>query len=133
MNCIIEQLADRYREAWLTARRLPTGIRLGHGSRWPEMKFDHREQVRRAEREVIYVRPTAEQEDRLVECINWLTPLDVTDRKLIWLRASGIPWREIALRTGVPRTSLHRHWHRALLAVQVHRDVSTTQVKPSYL
>ncbi|WP_281648156.1 DUF6362 family protein [Parendozoicomonas sp. Alg238-R29] len=129
----IDYLAQRYREAWLTARRLPTGIHLGHGASWPEMKFDHREQVRRAEREVLSVRPTAEQEDQLVECINWLIPLTVTDRKLIWLRASGITWREIARRTGVPRTSIHRYWHRALLAVLVHRGIPATQVKPSYL
>ena len=119
----IDELADRYREAWLTARRLPTGIQLGHGSAWPEMVYDKREQVRRAGREVIYVRPGADQETRLVECINWLIPLNVMDRKLIWLRASGITWREIAQRTGVPRTSIHRHWHKALLQVQLHNNV----------
>ncbi len=115
----INYLEQRYREAWLTARRLPTGIRLGHGSSWPEMVYDQREQVRRAEREVLFVRPTPRQEDQLVECINWLTPLSVTDRKLIWLRASGRTWRVIAQRTGVPRTSIHRCWHKAILQVQL--------------
>ena len=119
MDSAIDQLADRYREAWLTARRLPTGIQLGHGSAWPEMNYDQREQERRAEREVIFVRPTPEQEERLVECINWLTPLAVEDRKLIWLRASGISWRDITHRTGIPRTSIQRHWHKTLLSIQL--------------
>ena len=119
----IDDLAAQYREAWLTARRLPTGIQLSHGSGWPEMRYDQREQERRAEREVVYVRPDADQETRLVECINWLIPLSVTDRKLIWLRASGITWREIAQRTGVPRTSIHRHWHKALLQVKLQNGI----------
>ncbi len=68
----IDYLANRYRESWLTARRLPTGIQLGHGSAWPEMVYHQREQERRAEREAIYIRPSTEHEDRLVECINWL-------------------------------------------------------------
>ncbi|WP_281647595.1 DUF6362 family protein [Parendozoicomonas sp. Alg238-R29] len=90
MTSEIEELAERYREAWATAKRLPTGIQLGHTASWPEMAFDQREQVRRAEPEVIFVRPTAKQEDRLVECINWLTPLTIEERNLIWLRASGL-------------------------------------------
>ncbi len=102
------------------ARRLPTGIQLGHGSAWPEMVYAQREQERRAEREVIYMRPSAAQEDRLVECINWLTPLGVSDRKLIWLRVSGVTWREIAHRTGIPRSSIQRHWHKTLLCIQLY-------------
>ncbi len=122
MDHAIDQLAIRYREAWLTARRLSSGIQLGHGSGWPEMVFDKREQLRRAEREVLSVRPTAEQEDRLMECIRWLAPLLVDDRKLIWLRASGMTWRDIARVSGTPRSSIHRCWHRALLAVLVYRN-----------
>ncbi|MCL6270266.1 DUF6362 family protein [Sansalvadorimonas sp. 2012CJ34-2] len=121
MNTEIKYLEQRYREAWLTARRLSSGIQLGHGSGWPEMVFDKREQLRRAEREVLSVKPTAEQEDRLMECIRWLAPLLVVDRKLIWLRASGLTWREIANRTGVPRSSIHRFWHKALLHVQLQK------------
>jgi DNA-directed RNA polymerase specialized sigma24 family protein len=117
MDKNIDQLALRYREAWLTARRLPSGVHLGHTSGWPEMIFDQREQIRRAEREVLSVRPTPEDEERMLECIRWLAVLVDEDRKLIWLRASGLAWRAIAQRTGLPRSSVHRRWHRALLAV----------------
>ncbi|MTI13022.1 DUF6362 family protein [Sansalvadorimonas verongulae] len=117
----IDELANRYREAWFTAKRLPTGIQLGHGSSWPEMRYDHREQVRRAEREVIYERPTAEQEERLVECINWLRPLTVEERQLVWMRAAQISWRDIMRRTGTPRTTVQRQWHKALLTISLHK------------
>ena len=32
----INELRDRYREAWLVARRVPSGMNLGHASYWPE-------------------------------------------------------------------------------------------------
>ncbi|OQX35885.1 MAG: hypothetical protein B0D91_09985, partial [Oceanospirillales bacterium LUC14_002_19_P2] len=99
--------------------RLPSGIKLGHSSGWPEMIFDQREQIRRAEREVLSVRPTPEDEERMLECIRWLAVLVDEDRKLIWLRTSGLAWREIAKRSGIPRTSVQRRWHRALLAVSL--------------
>ncbi len=119
MTADIDYLGNRYWEAWLTARRLPTGIQLGHTAGWPEMIYEQREQVRRAEREDLSVKPSQEQEERLVECINWLTPLEVSDCKLIWFLASGITWREIARRTGIPRTSIQRYWHKALLQLQL--------------
>ena len=115
----INYLEQRYREAWLTSRRLRSGIHLGHGSGWPEMIYDQREQIRRAETLQPCPAPTMNQEDQLMECIRWLTPLVDDDRKLIWLRASGIGWREIAKRTGEPRSSIHRHWHRAILQISL--------------
>ncbi len=117
----IDELANRYREAWLTARRLPTGIRLGHTTSWPEMRLDQREQVRRAEREVIFVRPTALQEDRLVECMNWLTPLTVEERNVIWLRASGLSWRRVGERLQVTSKTARVHWCQALNRLQIYR------------
>lgn len=112
----LTRLALRYREAWLTSQRLPSGIaKLGFSSAWPEMVYDQREQLRRAERERVRVCPTAEEIDRLVECTHWLTLLDDAERKLIWLRASGLDWRSIARRTGTPRTTIYRYWHKTLL------------------
>ncbi len=120
METHIDYLACRYREAWWISKRLPSGIRLGHSSGWPEMIFDQREQMRRAEREILNTIPDNEQVERLMECIQWLTPLVDEERKLIWYRASGLAWREIAQQTGVPRSSVHRHWHKALLRIALH-------------
>ncbi len=118
----IKYLEQRYREAWLTARRLSSGIQLGHGSGWPEMIFDQREQIRRAEREVLTIKPTPDQEDRLMECIRWLTPLLVDERKLVWMRAALLPWRTIAQQAGLPRSTAQRYWHKALLAISLHHQ-----------
>ena len=116
INGKLTWLALRYREAWLTSQRLPSDIgKLRHSSAWPEMVYDQREQVRRAERERLKVRPTPEEIERLVECTNWLTLLNDEERKLIWLRASGLDWRTIATRTGIPRSTVYRRWHKTLL------------------
>ena len=56
-----------------------------------------------------------------LECVRWLTGLVEEDRKLIWLRASGLTWRDIAEHTGIPRTSVHRYWHRALLRIVINQ------------
>ncbi len=92
------------------------------------MKFDHREQVRRAEREVIFVRPTAEQADRLVECMNWLTPLTVEERNVIWLRASGLSWRRVGERLQVTAKTARVHWCHALNRLQIYRLSKTSRV-----
>jgi len=121
MDRLINELADRYREAWLTSHRVPAGIRLGYTAFWPEMNYDKREQIRRAEREVLSVQTTPDDVDRMLECVRWLTGLVEEDRKLIWLRASGLTWRDIAEHTGIPRTSVHRYWHRALLRIVINQ------------
>ena len=56
-----------------------------------------------------------------MECIRWLTPLVDNDRKLIWMRAALLPWREIARLTGIPRSTIQRHWHKALLALSLYK------------
>ena len=110
-----KELASRYREAWLTSQRLESGIRLGHASGWPEMVYEKHEQMSKAERESLKIRPTPEDVEQMVECINWLTVLNDDERKLIWQRASGLDWRSIATRSGIPRSTIHRHWHKTLL------------------
>ena len=110
-NKNIMELASCYREAWLTSQRLESGIYLRHASVWPEMHG--------AEQASSKVRPTPEDVERLVECINWLTVLNDDERKLIWLRASGLDWRSIATRSGIPRSTIYRHWHKTLLSLSL--------------
>ena len=118
-NKNITELANRYREAWLTSQRLESDMQLGYASGWPEMVYDKREQIRRAEQESLKGRPTPEAVDRMVECINWLMILDDDARKLIWLKASGLDWRSIATRSGIPRSTIYRRWHKNLLKISL--------------
>ncbi|MCW7552989.1 DUF6362 family protein [Endozoicomonas gorgoniicola] len=112
-----DELKYRYREAWVTSRRMSSGINLGHSAYWPEFNPNRWEVYHSDGIKPKRPQPSAESVDRLVECMRWLRWLSEEERKLVWLRASGLPWREIALATGIPRTTVFRHWHKALLQV----------------
>ena len=113
----VEELGQRFREAWLVARRVPSGIHLGYSAYWPEFNPNRWEVYHVEDARPKLPEPSAESVDRMIECMRWMRWLSEDDRELIWLRASGMPWREIAKSTGVPRTTVSRHWHRALLQV----------------
>lgn len=113
----VEQLAKRYREAWVISRRVPSGLQLGYSAYWPEFNPNrwevyHSEGIRAKPEPV-----SADGVDRMVECMRWLRWLSEDERELVWMRASGMSWRDIASSSGIPRTTVSRHWHRALLQV----------------
>lgn len=113
----VEQLGKRYREAWIISRRVPSGLQLGYSASWPEFN-PNRWEVYHAEG--VKAKPTpvsADAVDRMVECMRWLRWLSEDERELVWMRASGMSWREIAGAAGKPRTTVYRYWHRALLQV----------------
>ena len=110
-----ENLGHRYREAWLVARQVPGNHSLGYSNYWPEIKPNRWEVYCAEGRQPKPIPPKADAVERMVECMRWLRWLDESERELIWLRASGMPWRLIAKTLKVPRTTVQRHWHRALL------------------
>ena len=113
----VHELAKRYREAWLVARKVPSGIHLGHSSFWPEAHPNRWEVYHAEDVKIKPVSPSADSIDRMVECMRWLRWLSEDERQLVWLRASGLPWRDIAGETGLPRMTASRHWRKALMQV----------------
>ena len=123
MNPSIQPLANRYREAWQTARRVPTGDHLGHSGYWPEIIPNRWEVYRGEEKPIKRQPPPPDAVDRMIECMRWLRWLDDDERKLIWLRAADTPWRKISQQTGLPRTTAQRHWKQILAKIGVHLSV----------
>ena len=54
-----------------------------------------------------------------MECTRWLSPLSEEHRRLIWLRASGLPWRLIAKHYGIERKTAYARWRKAINKVQI--------------
>jgi hypothetical protein len=61
--------------------------------------------------------PAPEAIDRMDEALGWLCWLDPEERRLVWLRAEGLPWKRITYRLGIGRTTAWQRWTVALLKI----------------
>jgi hypothetical protein len=57
--------------------------------------------------------------DRMDEVLGWLCWLEPDERRLVWLRAEGMPWKRITHRLGIGRTTAWQRWTIALLKISV--------------
>ena len=48
--------------------------------------------------------------DRMDEALGWLCWLEPEERRLVWLRAEGLPWKRITRRLGIGRTTAWQRW-----------------------
>ncbi|KRB08049.1 hypothetical protein ASD86_09650 [Lysobacter sp. Root690] len=112
-------VADRFQEAAVTARRLPAAKMQGYAAYWPDIQRQSWEGYA-DERIVLRFAASPGAIDRFGETVRWLRWLDGQQRRLIWLRAQHVPWREVSARTGLIRKTAWRHWQHALVLVTVH-------------
>ena len=74
--------------------------------------------------------PAPEAIDRMDEAIGWLCSLDAEERRLVWLRAEGLPWKRITYRFGIGRTTAWQRWTIALLKIVTRLNAATEQNRP---
>lgn len=108
-----EQVAERFHEAAETSRRLPGLKSQGYFSVWPGIQRERWEGYAGEDR-VMTFPPTPDAVARLEETQKWLLWLDEPQRHLVWMRAEGWRWPEIAKRLGCDRTTAWRRWRSAL-------------------
>ena len=112
-----KQIIARFEEAALTMEKLPPVKARGYHSLWPEILHSRVERLLmdRKPRRLIAL---PDQITRMEETIDWLKLLDMPEaRKLVWMRAERLPWREICTYLGVSRTVANRRWKNALLRI----------------
>lgn len=114
----MEKVADRFQEAAVTARRLPPAKVQGYASFWPDIQRQSWEGYA-DERIVLRFAASPGAIDRFGETVRWMRWLDQQQRRLIWLRAQHVPWREVTARTGLIRKTAWRHWQHSLAIVTV--------------
>jgi hypothetical protein len=71
--------------------------------------------------------PAPEAIDRMDEAIGWLSWLDREERRLVWLRAEGLPWKRITHRLGIGRTTAWHRWTAALLKLATRLNAADEQ------
>ena len=107
----VDGVAERFREAAQTARRLPPVRVQGYFNTailrqpWETYSGD----------DVLYrFPPDPAAIDRMEETMRWVLWLTEEQRHLVWMRAEERGWREICRRFGCDRTTAWRRWQKAL-------------------
>jgi hypothetical protein len=65
------------------------------------------------------------------EALGWLMWLEPEERRLVWLRAEGLPWKWITHRLGIGRTTAWQRWTTALLKITVRLNAAAEQNRPN--
>jgi hypothetical protein len=112
----VDDVAERFREAVRTARRLPPVRVQGYFNTWPAIKRMPWENLG-AEPTVYRFPPDPAAIDRMLETMRWVLWLTEEQRHLVWMRAEERGWREICRRFGCDRTTAWRRWQTALQRV----------------
>ena len=69
--------------------------------------------------------------DRMDEALGWLCWLEPEERRLVWLRAEGLPWKRITHRLGIGRTTAWQRWTMALLKIAIRLNAAAEQNRPN--
>lgn len=114
----VREIEDRFEEAAVTLRRLPDGSGArGYGSSWPEVVRSAHAAYGYDEARPPRIVPSAAAISRMEECFDWLRLVDPEDARIIWLRAEGVRWRQVCIRSGCVRSTAWRRWVAALQTI----------------
>lgn len=118
MAVSLAEVEERFEEAAYTLRhvRVERGPR-GYGSSWPDVVRSAFTAYGPEAARPMRVVPSAQAISRMEECIDWLRLVDGEDARIIWLKAEGVKWRHICIRSGCVRQTAWRRWVAALQTI----------------
>lgn len=126
----VDDVAERFREAAQTARRLPPVRVQGYFNTWPAILRQPWETY--SGEDVLYRAPIDPAAiDRMEETMRWVLWLTEEQRHLVWMRAEERGWREICRRFGCDRTTAWRRWQKALDTVTCRLNEQTRRTVAS--
>lgn len=108
---------ERIVEAVDVLNRLPEERVRGHFGVWPEIVHDFADRVGLEPDPMRRPPPSAGAISRMDETLTWMAWLDATDARIVWLRASGEPWKAVCWKVGMARTAAHQHWMYGLCVI----------------
>ena len=117
-------IADRLAAAVEVLAQLPESGPRGYFSVWPlAPNYAHHARAQLPS-------PLPEAIDRMDEALTWLAWLELEERRIVWLRAEGMPWKWITRRLGIGRTTAWQRWTIALLKIGVRLNAAAEQNRP---
>jgi hypothetical protein len=118
-----ETVARRLEEAVDVLARLPEERVRGLYDLWPKLVGEPCKHLRPAA-------AAPEAIDRMDEALGWLLWLEPEERRLVWLRAEGVPWKRITHWLGIGRTTAWQRWTTAVLRIAVRLNAAAEQNRP---
>jgi uncharacterized protein DUF6362 len=107
-------IEERFVEAADVMKRLPNVRVPGHFNTWPAMMAEFADLIGREPERLRRGPPAPDAISRMDEAIGWLRWLEPAEAKIVWLRASGVRWKEICWKVGLARTAANQRWLYAL-------------------
>jgi hypothetical protein len=105
-----DEVASRFHEAAVTARRLPPVRVQGYFNTWPPIVRQSWEVLGTDDAISRSFPPSPQAVERMLEAMRWVQWLEVEQRHLVWMRADGYRWREITRRFGCDGGTLRCCW-----------------------
>lgn len=113
MSWDARRVAERFESCVEVLEQLPPVRVGGYASYWPVVVHSPAE-LSRQQGGPLRVPVLADEILAMEETLGWVQWVDERERKLIWYRASQMPWRTIAVRSGLSRTTAQRYWWSTL-------------------
>ncbi|MBB4267612.1 DUF6362 family protein [Roseospira visakhapatnamensis] len=104
-------------EAADTLRRLPEQRVRGFVSAWPEAVCEKWDALGCEDGPTQAGPPSPQAIDRMDRTLLWLRWLEPEEQRIVWARANGHPWKQIAWEHGINRSTAWRRWTHALVAL----------------
>ena len=120
-----DDVANRFEDAAVTARRLPSANVQGYFNAWPTIVRCQWEMLATDERVVCRFPPSPKDVEEMLEVMLWVQWLEVEQRHLVWMRAKRYGWREISIRFACCTKTAQRHWQQALQLMVDHLNESS--------
>lgn len=110
-------IEERVEEAADTLRRLPEPRFQTCRSTWPPVLREFWEMYGAEPARLRPGPPSAVAIDRMDQTLEWLRWLEPEESRLLWWRATRMPWKVIEKKLGVSRQTAWRQWTYALIKI----------------
>ena len=116
-----ELVEKRFEAMFITLKRLPPGMTQGYYNLWPDIKYSKIELLMQTPGP-LRLQALPEDISRMEETLQWIIWVDIPERKMIWKRAAGVPWKAIMQETNLGRTTLWTQYKLALSQIAERLD-----------